>query len=76
MLTTIEGIYENGRVILSENPPSQAKTKVFITFLEDVENQFFQTVEQSQRILGTMKGTIKMSDDFNDAIDELENYAQ
>lgn len=70
MLTTIEGFYENGQVILTENPPLRKKTKVLITFMEEVE----PSTSQKKRPLGTMKGTIKMSEDFNDAIDDLNDY--
>ena len=70
MLTTIEGFYENGQVILTENPPLRKKTKVLITFMEEVE----PSISPKKRPLGTMKGTIKMSEDFNDAIDDLKDY--
>lgn len=70
MLTTIEGVYENGHVILTENPPLRKKAKVLITFMEEVEPD----VSLKKRPLGTMKGTIKMSEDFNDSIDDLKDY--
>jgi len=69
MLTTIEGIYENGQVILTEKPPLRKKVKVLITFMEEVE-----PTNLKKRPLGTMKGTITMSEDFNDAIDDLKDY--
>lgn len=70
MLTTIEGIYENGHVIFKETPPLKKKAKVLITFIEepDIETSL------KKRPLGTMKGTIKMSNDFNDPIDDLKDY--
>lgn len=70
MLTTIEGVYENGRVILTENPPLRKKTKVLITFMEEVEPD----ESLKKRPLGTMKGTIKMSKDFNESLDDLKDY--
>ncbi|WP_026632415.1 hypothetical protein [Dyadobacter alkalitolerans] len=70
MLTTIEGIYENGQVTLKEAPPLKNKAKVLITFMEDAESPFSET----KRPLGTMKGTVKMSDDFNDPINDLADY--
>ena len=33
MLETVEGIFRNGRVELLEDPPHQAETGVFVTFL-------------------------------------------
>ncbi|MBE9466425.1 antitoxin AF2212-like protein [Dyadobacter subterraneus] len=70
MLTTIEGVYENGKVILTEKPPLRKKAKVLITFMEEVEPD----VSLNKRPLGTMKGTIKMSEDFNDSLDDLKDY--
>jgi hypothetical protein len=70
MLTTIEGIYENGQVILKEIPPLKKRAKVLITFIEESD----RSISAKKRELGTMKGTIKMSDDFNDPIDDLKDY--
>ena len=70
MLTTIEGVYENGQVILTENPPLRKKAKVLITFMDEAEPD----VSFKKRPLGTMKGTIKMSEDFNESIDDLKDY--
>ncbi|WP_159475812.1 DUF2281 domain-containing protein [Dyadobacter sp. 3J3] len=70
MLTTIEGVYENGQVILTENAPLRKKTKVLITFMDEVE----PNVILEKRPLGTMKGTITMSEDFNNSLDDLKDY--
>lgn len=70
MITTIEGIYENGRIIFKETPPLKKKAKILITFIEETE----PVVPLRKRPLGTMKGSIKMSDDFNDPIDDLKDY--
>ena len=37
MLTTIEGIYEDGQVIFKETPPLKKKTKVLVTFMEETD---------------------------------------
>ena len=37
MLTTINGIFENGKVILSENPPLKNKSKVLVTFIDEID---------------------------------------
>ncbi|MCE7068046.1 DUF2281 domain-containing protein [Dyadobacter sp. CY326] len=70
MLTTIEGIYENGKVTFRETPPLKKRAKVLITFMDEAD----RTIIEKIRPLGTMKGTIKMSDDFNDSIDDLKDY--
>jgi hypothetical protein len=69
MLKTIEGIYENGRIIFTETPPLKKKTKVLVTFMEENESP-----ASKSRPLGTMKGSIKMSEDFNDPLDDLKDY--
>ena len=70
MLTTIEGIYENGKVILKESPPVKKNSKVLVTFIADDAI----TSKPQKRTLGTMKGTVKMADDFNDNLDDLADY--
>lgn len=69
MLTKIEGVYEKGKVILKESPPQGKNTKVLVTFMDDVI-----TSKAPKRALGTMKGTIKMTDDFNENLDDLADY--
>ena len=39
MYTAIKGIYENGRVVLEETPPTMQKTRVLVMFLADEEKQ-------------------------------------
>lgn len=70
MMTTIEATYENGQVIFKETPPTKRTSKVLVTFLEESE----KTLPLRKRPLGTMKGTIKMADDFNDSIEDLKDY--
>ncbi len=38
-MTTVKGIYENGRIKLSEKVRFKTSKKVFITFLEDVPDE-------------------------------------
>lgn len=70
MLTTIEGIYENGKVILKESPPVKKNSKVLVTFMSS-DNY---VPAGQKRKLGSMAGTIKMSDDFNESLDDLSDY--
>ncbi|MEE7627558.1 hypothetical protein V3O24_15415 [Methylobacter sp. Wu8] len=39
MYTTINGIYDNGHIILEEAPPTKKRMKVLITFVEDSSNK-------------------------------------
>ena len=76
MYTTVNGIYENGVLILSETPPTTKKTKVMVTFLEEVE-----TTLQKKRVpggllrLGHLEGkSFSIPEDFNSPLDDLKDY--
>ncbi len=71
MLTTIRGIYEQGRVVLKERAPVSDTTEVIITFLieEKVDRQFVQL-----RMPGGLKGKVSIPDDFNEPLDDLKDY--
>ena len=71
MLTSVTGIYENGRVVLEEIPKSQKKQKVIVTFLEETN---FESSQLTERPFGTMKGSFKLSSDFNEPLDDLKEY--
>lgn len=68
MLTAINGIYENGFVILEEKPDFNKKMKVIVTFTEEV------IIPQKKRQAGVLDGKVWMSDDFNAPLDELKEY--
>ena len=53
MFATVEGIYENGQIILAEKPPIHHRTKVFVTFL-DAEKPV-------KRVLGSWEGRYQIS---------------
>lgn len=42
MLTTIKGIYNQGKIILNEEPPVQTTTEVMVTFLTDKKPENLQ----------------------------------
>ncbi|MDB5118797.1 MAG: hypothetical protein JWN56_15 [Sphingobacteriales bacterium] len=70
MLTTIKGYYEKGQIILNEEAPVKSRTEVMITFLTE-------TVESHQvpsRKLGLLQGKISVPSDFNEPLDDLEQY--
>lgn len=70
MLTTIKGIYNQGKVILHEEPPVQTTTEVMVTFLTDKKPENLQ----SKRKLGGLEGKVTLPDDFNEPIDDLKDY--
>ncbi|MBP6660042.1 MAG: hypothetical protein KA174_05130 [Chitinophagales bacterium] len=70
MLTTINGIFENGKVILSENPPLKNKSKVLVTFIDEID---INKINQ-KRVIGLLDGKYKVPDNFNEPIEELKDY--
>jgi Protein of unknown function (DUF2281) len=70
MLTTIEGTYENGQITLDHQPLDITKAKVKVVF-ED-EKDGVKII--SKRKMGIFKGTIKISADFDEPLDELKDY--
>lgn len=69
MLTTVKGVYEHGRIVLSETPPVSKRTEVIITFLEEEK----QAVPQKRK-LGGLQGLGKLPDDFNEPLEDLRDY--
>jgi hypothetical protein len=72
MLTTIKGTYDHGKIILNEEPPVVTKAEVIITFLTD-EGQN-KNVEQKKRIIGGLEGKVNLPDDFNEPLDDMNEY--
>jgi hypothetical protein len=52
MKNAVEGIYNEGKVILSENINFKGKTKVLVVFLEDVD----QNKSKRERLISTFDG--------------------
>lgn len=82
MLTAIQGIYENGQIILDEVPPVQGRTKVVVTFLDEklpVEpkprkaDSLAGSGKEGVR-LGSWEGKYSLPDDFNEPLDDLADY--
>ncbi len=71
MLTTIKGIYDHGKIILTEDPPlKEIKAEIIITFLPDLK----KASAKPKRILGGLEGKISVPDNFNEPMDELKDY--
>jgi hypothetical protein len=70
MLATIKGYYEKGKITLVENPPVKTKTEVMVTFLTE------EKIEKasSKRQLGGLEGKVNLPEDFNEPLDELNDY--
>lgn len=72
MLTTIKGVYDHGKITLSEDPPVKTKANVIVTFLAE-EEEIVQKRKQ-KIILGLLDGKIKLPDDFNESMEDLKDY--
>lgn len=70
MLTTIKGTYNNGQIILDEVPSIKTRSKVVVTFLEDIKS----SSSSQKRRLGSLKGKVGIPDNFNDPLDDLKDY--
>ena len=72
MLTAIKGTYDNGKVVLSEEPPFKTKAEVIVTFLS---NEILQGNPSKQKIkLGLLEGKVDTPDDFNDPLEDFKVY--
>ncbi len=63
MTTTIEGIYENGKITLNELPKNIEKAQVKVVF-EETDKK----LETGKRKMGIFRGTITMSHDFDEPL--------
>lgn len=68
MLITIKGYYENGRIVLCEPAPVEAKTDVIVTFLTEPILQ-----ATGKRMPGGLKGKVSLPDDFDGPLDDLKS---
>ena len=76
MYTGINGIFENGQVILEEAPPTTQKTKVVVMFMnETVPSTNTKRSPGSLKRLGDLLGKkYSLPDDFNEPLDDLKEY--
>lgn len=71
MLTTIKGVYEDGKVTVTENPPiKETKADVLITFLPGKKKEG----SSNKRILGGLEGKISVPEDFIEPLKDLKDY--
>jgi uncharacterized protein YydD (DUF2326 family) len=69
MLTAIEGIYENGQIILKEKPAVKQKVKVFVMFTDELAEENKEYIKPaSAKLRGAWKDV--NSEDKN----EIESY--
>lgn len=71
MLTTIEGTYENGQIVLKEKPKDIAKAEVIVVFTDMITEKKYAP---TKRPFGISKGAFTLSDDFDEPLDDLKDY--
>ncbi len=72
MLSAIKGVYDHGQIILSEEPLVKTKTNVIVTFLPSDEGILKDGKQKI--ILGMLEGKIKLSDDFDEPLEDFKDY--
>ncbi len=68
MLTTVKGVFEDGKVTLNENPLIKKRMEVLVTFIDELP------LQAKKRHAGILGGKIWMSDDFDAPLDDLKEY--
>lgn len=71
MSLTIKGVFENGKIVLEELPPSNKKMPVKIIF-PDIKNDM--PLKKNEVRFGSLKGKISVPDNFDNEIDVLNDY--
>ena len=72
MYTTIRGLYDNGKILLYEQPPIDAPTEVLVTFTKEVVPVTQEATPHQGRRGGYAKDYILyVAPDFDDPIDDL-----
>ncbi|HET7115905.1 MAG TPA: hypothetical protein VFI29_05415 [Hanamia sp.] len=73
MSLTIKGIFENGKIVLDELPPTNKKMPVK-TISPEIKKEIH--LKKSEIRFGSLKGKISAPDNFNDELDVLNDYMQ
>lgn len=71
MKLTIKGIFENGKIVLDELPPSNKKMPVKIIFI-DIKKEI--SLKKNEIRFGSLKGRINVPDNFDNELDVLNEY--
>ena len=71
MLQVIKGTFENGKIILDEEPPVKTTTQVLITFLTEENNSL---LNNKRKAPGSLRGLVDIPEDFNSPLEDLKDY--
>ncbi|QSJ14362.1 hypothetical protein JYQ62_20815 [Nostoc sp. UHCC 0702] len=75
MLQSIEGVYKDGKIQLTELPPDISESRVIVTFLEHKKNQLKQQIMQFGMFSGNKQSTeadFKIAEFPGDSEDSLD----
>ncbi len=70
-MLTIKGTYENGQIVLNEQPKTFTKAEVVVHFKEEAAKNE-ATAKKSP--FGILRGAFTLSDDFDEPLDDLKDY--
>lgn len=74
MYTAVNGIYEDGHLTLTERPPTTRRSRVVVLFLDE-QKEITQDVASRVGVsLGSLEGKYSIPDDFNEPLDDLNDY--
>jgi hypothetical protein len=71
MSVAVKAIFENGKVTLQEPAPTNEKVPVIVTF-PDAE----KSLKKNEIKFGSLAGKINVPADFDDELDDLNEYMQ
>ena len=70
MYTTIRGLYDNGKIVLYEQPPISSPTEVLVTFTKELPATTEATNKQGKRGGYAKDYILYIAPDFDDPIDD------
>ncbi len=75
MYTAVNGIYEDGQLVLTERPPTTQRSRVVVLFLDETKPVDKRDVMPRKGVrLGSLAGKHSIPDDFNAPLDDLNEY--
>lgn len=67
----VKGIYKKGQIFFTEKPNIEEETEVLITFLGE---KALSKPKLKKRIIGIWEGEFSVPEDFNEPLDDLQDY--
>ncbi len=76
MLTTVAGVFKNGRIEFEEDPPALEESRVFVTFLSEAPAALASPSESNVRMLELLRAwqAEPLSPDDDRVLDDFEAF--